>query len=258
MINSQIFTASLPFPDKDNRNIWIFVPQHSENQLLPVIYMTDGQCLFDEFPTSFGAVGVTQAVENEFAVSGKSAVIVGIDNGNAWRDNELTPASIGEVIRHDSMDNFSKPEGEIFDNFLMNVVIPYVEDNFPVLADRDNVAVCGCSSGGLQAFFAGIEHPDKFSYVGAFSPAFLLYSEQSWRNYLSSKISDIMPYIYMYSGGAGLEQEIFPSVEMMYDLLPEVGYPYDKMNEVILFENDHNESAWREIFPDFLHTFLNL
>ena len=50
---------------------------------------------------------------------------------------------------------------------------------------------------------------------------------------------------------------IFDSVEMMYDLLCDIGYPYDKMNEVVLAENEHNEKAWREIFPDFLHTFLS-
>ena len=66
-----------------------------------------------------------------------------------------------------------------------------------------------------------------------------------------------MPYLYIYCGnGDELEQMIFESVEEMYDLLPETGYPYDMMNEVILFESEHNEKAWREIFPDFLRTFL--
>ncbi len=258
MIEAKIYTISLPYPEKGDRKVWIYVPKHCENETLPVIYMTDGQGLFDEFPSPYGSLGVEKAVEAEMQNSGKGAVIVGIDNGNEWRDNELTPASIGEIIRPESMDNFSKPEGEIFDDFLMNTVIPHIEANFPVKKGRANMSVCGCSSGGLQAFFAGIEHNDRFAYVGAFSPAFLLYSENSWREYLLRKITDNMPYLYIYSGAAGFEKDIFPSVEMMYDLLPETGYPYDMMNEVILLENDHNEKAWREIFPDFLHTVLNL
>lgn len=258
MIKAEIFTVLLPYPEKGDRKVWCYVPQHKEGERLPVVYMTDGQNLFDEFPSPFGTLGVVQTVENEIKTSGKGAVIVGVDNGNQWRDNELTPASIGEVIKPESMDNFTKAEGEIFDNFLMDTVIPYIEENYPVKTDRENMSVCGCSSGGLQAFFAGMEHNDRFAYVGAFSPAFLLYSEDSLREYLLRKMTDNMPYLYIYSGAAGFEKEIFPSVEMMYDLLQEVGYPYDKMNEVILFENDHNEKAWREIFPDFLHTTLNL
>ena len=200
-----------------------------------------------------------KAVENEIEQTGKACVIVGIDNGNEWRDNELTPDTIGKVINYECMDNYTKPEGEVFDDFLMNTVIPFVEQSFPVKTDRENMAVCGSSSGGLQAFFAGIEHSDRFSFVGAFSPAFLLYSEDSWREYLLSKMRENMPYMYIYTGnGDELEGRIFESVEMLYDLLPEVGYPYDKMNEVILFENNHNEKAWAEVFPDFLHTFLNL
>lgn len=259
MIKSEIFTAYLPFPEKYDRKIWIYVPSHKEGEKLPVIYMTDGQNLFDEFPTQFGSWGVVSAVENEQKNSGKSAVIVGIDNGNEFRDSELTPKCIGEVQYRHLLNDIFTPQGEIFDDFMMNTVIPYVEENYPVLTDRRNIAVCGSSSGGLQAFFAGIEHSDKFSYVGAFSPAFICYTENDWRTYLFSKVKAEMPYLYIYTGnGDELEELIFGSVEMMYDLLPETGYPYDMMNEVILFDNKHNEDAWRGIFPDFLHTFLNL
>ncbi len=258
MIKSEILTAYLPFPEKDDRKIWIYVPSHEEDEKLPVIYMMDGQNLFDEFPTQFGSWGVVSAVENEQKISGKSAVIVGIDNGNVYRDSELTPKCIGEVQHRNLLNDIFTPQGEIFDDFMMNTVIPYVEKNFPVFTDRRNVAVCGSSSGGLQAFFAGIEHSDRFSYVGAFSPAFLCYTENDWRAYLLNKIGAEMPYLYIYTGnGDELEEMIFESVEMMYELLPETGYPYDMMNEVILFENNHNEDAWRGIFPDFLHTFLN-
>ncbi len=258
MIKSEIFTVNLPFPEKDDRRIWIYVPSHEEGEKLPVIYMMDGQNLFDEFPTQFGSWGVVSAVDAEQKISGKSAVIVGIDNGNVYRDSELTPKCIGEVQHRNLLNDIFTPQGEIFDDFMIKTVIPYVEDNYPVLTDRRNVAVCGSSSGGLQAFFTGIEHSDKFSFVGAFSPAFLCYTENDWRTYLFSKVNSEMPYLYIYTGnGDELEEMIFESVEMMYDLLPETGYPYDMMNEVIMFENQHNEDAWRGIFPDFIHTFLN-
>lgn len=132
------------------------------------------------------------------------------------------------------------------------------KNNFPVKKNKESVSVCGSSSGGLQAFFEGMEHSDKFGFVGALSPAFAVYTEDDWRAYLLSKVNGDMPYIYMYCGNADpLEEILMQSTEMMYDLLPEVGYPYDMFNEVLLFENAHNEKAWREIFPDFLHTFLD-
>ncbi len=257
MIEAKIYTELLPYPNKGDRKIWIYVPEHNEDEKLPVVYMLDGQNLFDEFPTMFGSWGVTETVKNEQKSGAGGAVIVGIDNGNVWRDCELTPDCIGEIqLRELLCENFT-PEGEIFDNFMMNTVIPFVEAHYPVKTDRKNVAVCGSSSGGLMAFYAGVEHIEKFSIIGALSPAFLCYTQNDWRKYLTEKIKPDMPYLYIYTGGSDeLEQMIFESVEMMYELLPETGYPYDMMNEVVLFENKHNESAWREIFKDFLHTFL--
>lgn len=257
--NAKLYTHSLPYPNKDDRQIWVYVPNHNQGDKLPVIYMTDGQNLFDDNATPYGSWGVIEAVENEIKACGKGAIIVGIDNGNVYRDSELTPSSIGEVLHRDLLNEEFAPEGEMFDDFLMNTVIAFVEENYPVKQGREYTSICGSSSGGLQAFFTGIEHSEKFGFIGAFSPAFLLYSENDWRNYLFSKINDNMPYLYIYTGnGDELEESIFESVEMLYELLPETGYPYDMMNEVILFENCHNESAWRDIFKDFLHTTLNL
>ena len=236
MTNSKLHTVNLPFPDKGDRRVWIYVPEHNENEKLPVVYMTDGQNLFDDNATPFGSWEVVKAVENEMKNGLSGAVIVGIDNGNVYRDSELTPKSIGEIQHREYFNDIFTPQGEIFDGFLMNTVVPYVEENFPVRTDRRGRAVCGSSSGGLMSFFSGVEHSEFFSFIRSFSPAFLC---------------------YIYSGnGDELEQVIFEGTEMMYDLLPETGYPYDMMNEVILFENEHNEKAWREIFPDFLHTFL--
>ncbi|MCQ4022889.1 MULTISPECIES: esterase family protein [unclassified Ruminococcus] len=258
MVNAILTEAMLPYQGRGERKIWVYVPQHNDGDVLPVIYMTDGQNLFDNNATVYGCLDVIGAVENKVKCGITGAAIVGIDNGNIYRDSELTPDSIGTVLHTELLNEIFKPEGEGFDSFLINTVMPYVQSNFPVSCDKRFNAVCGCSSGGLQAFFEGMEHSDLFSAVGALSPAFLLYSRQDWERYLALKLTEESPYIYIYSGAVGEEEQmIFESVEMLYDLLIELNYPYDKLNEVVLTENEHNENAWREIFPDFLHTFLS-
>ena len=140
---------------------------------------------------------------------------------------------------------------------MFNTVKPYVERNFPVKTGRENTAVCGSSSGGLQAFFAALSHTDAFSAAGVFSPAFLLYSEEDMRRWILSRITVEMPYLYIYTGaGDDLEMRIYQSTEVVYDMLTEC-YPMHLLNEVVLFENQHHEKAWAQIFPDFIHTFLN-
>lgn len=255
--SAQLFDILLPYPGKDNRRVRVYVPEREETERLPVIYMTDGQNLFDEESGTWGCWHTRETVEAQRAATGKAAVIVGIHNDTVWRDNELTPGSIGKVISPQEMDNFTTAEGEIFDSFVVNTVMPYIEANFPVQTGRENTAFCGSSSGGLQSFFTVLSHPDRFSMAGVFSPAFLLYSTDDMRRWLFDRIGAVLPYLYLYTGaGDDLERKIFDSTEAVYDILSEC-YPPELMNEVILFENAHNEAAWQGVFQDFLFTFLS-
>lgn len=256
MIPEALVSLELPYPGKGDRLVRVFVPAHEDGEALPVIYMTDGQNLFDEEHAAWGCWHTREAVRSERAESGGAAIIVGIHNDNPWRDNELTPASIGEMICAERMEGFTAAEGEIFDEFLMHTVKPAVEARFPVLAGRSNTAVCGSSSGGLQAFFTALSHPDAFCAAGVLSPAFLLYREDDMRRWIYERLGGAMPYLYIYTGaGDDLEQRIFESVEQTYDILTEC-YPPQLLNEIVLFEQPHHESAWEPIFRDFLHTFL--
>ena len=248
----------LPYPDaeKGDRLVRVYVPAHEEGERLPVIYMTDGQNLFDDAHAGWGCWHTRESVTAEQQESGRAAVIVGIHNDNPWRDNELTPNSIGEVICPEKMDGFTAAEGETFDRFVLDTVMPAVEAQFPVRTDRAATAFCGSSSGGLQAYFTALSHPDRFCMAGVFSPAFLLYAPEDLRRWTAEQLGGELPYLYLYTGaGDELEMNIFQSVETAYDILMEL-YPMTLLNEVVLFENGHNEAAWEPVFKDFLHTFL--
>ncbi|HCA05481.1 MAG TPA: hypothetical protein DEO32_06260 [Ruminococcaceae bacterium] len=257
-VPEKLHTVSFPYPKLPPRRVRIYVPEHEEGETMPVIYMTDGQNLFYEDESVWGCWKVIETVVEEARNGLGKVIIVGIDNGGVHRDNELTPASIGEVICPNEMENFTEPLGEEFDFFVTQTVMPHVEAHFPVKKGKKYTAFCGSSSGGLQSFFTGLEHPDLFGALGVFSPAFLLYSAQSWANWIKSKMTADMPYLYIYTGsGDDLEQRIYFSTELVYDLLTALDYPYEKLNEVVMFEYGHNEEAWEEIFRDFVHTFLS-
>lgn len=257
MIKENLYEIYLPYPNEDDRRVRVFVPAHHEGERLPVVYMTDGQNLFDEESAAWGCWFTREAVREEQQNSGKSAIIVGIHNDSIKRDNELTPKSIGEVIAAKDMVNFTAAEGEIFDGFVLNTVKPAIEAQFPVKKGRDNTAFCGSSSGGLQSFFTALSHPEAFCIAGVFSPAFLLYSEDDMRRWIYSRLTENLPYLYIYTGaGDELEQRIYNSVDRTYDILTEC-YPPEQMTEIVLLDQKHHEKAWEPVFRDFLHTFLN-
>lgn len=259
MIEEKIIPIRLPYPDSDEeRLVRVFVPAHEAGETLPVIYMTDGQNLFEDNDVKFGCWYTRETIRDEQKDTGKSAIIVGIynDGSTLERTNELTPLTIGELECPDELKTKITPQGEIFDDFLVNRLMPVIEKDFPVQTGRNSTAICGSSSGGLQAFFTALNHPDLFCAAGVFSPAFLLYSPEDMSDWIHSKMQPVVPYLYLYSG-AGDEQEklIYRSVEWTYDILEEC-YPPEKVNEVILFEMPHHETAWEQVFKDFLHTFL--
>ena len=261
MIQEQIVTLTLPYAFGDKR-VRVYVPAHEEGETFPVVYMTDGQNLFEDTDVQYGCWYTREAVAQERKLSGQAAIIVGIHNDESplQRANELTPQSIGTVRLHPDMPEEEKmkikPAGEVFDDFVVNTVMPAVEAQFPVEKGRTATAFCGSSSGGLQSYFTALSHPDKFCAAGVFSPALLFYSPEDMRRWIQSIMRENMPYLYFYMGGGDpLEQQLALGLDMTYDILMDY-YPPERMTEVILPDRKHHESAWAPIFKDFLHTFL--
>ncbi|MBQ5347883.1 MAG: hypothetical protein IIU39_07530 [Ruminococcus sp.] len=258
MIKEEMFELSLPYYNGQNKKIRVYVPEHEEAELLPVIYMTDGQNLFeDNNPGQFGCWYTRETIKEIGKV-----IIVGIHNDESpiQRAKELTPKSIGAIQYPDDMPQMIRemliPEGELFDDFIINTVMPEIEKRFPVEKGRNSTAFCGSSSGGLQAYFTALTNPDKYCMSGVFSPAFPIYSVNDIISWTASKLSGSMPYLYFYSGAEGeQEKQICESTQAVYDAIEEF-YPPELLNEVILFDQPHHESAWASVFKDFLYTFL--
>jgi enterochelin esterase family protein len=57
---------------------------------------------------------------------------------------------------------------------LLDDVIPFVEANYRVKTSRENRAIAGLSMGGEQAVFIGLNHLDRFAWIGSFSGAFVM------------------------------------------------------------------------------------
>ena len=106
-VPAELVSLELPYFDRGNKKVRIFVPEHKKGEKLPVIYMTDGQSVFDEESNPLGCWHTREAVATEKAASGKSAIIVGIhsDPNPMFRTAELTPASIGRFVPPPMPDN---------------------------------------------------------------------------------------------------------------------------------------------------------
>lgn len=262
MKEEKIFDLHLPYPKMKDRPVRVYVPKHEEGEKLPVIYMTDGQNLFEEEKCRYGCWHICEAVRDEFEKSGKSAIIVGIYNDkDPQRASELTPKSVGKLQYPNLMARimislFARPTGEIFDEFIINTVKPYVEKKFPVKTGRNNTAFCGSSMGGLMSFFTALNNTSVFCMAGVFSPNVTMYSKEDMKNWMKAKTAEIKPYLYMYMGnGDDTEKQLYPAFVKTCDIIKEI-YPKELYKIVIKDEGKHNEAEWEPVFKDFLHDFL--
>ncbi len=258
MITDMTFTVKLPYPEKGDRTVRIFVPAHEEGETFPVIYMTDGQTCFERIQNELGCWSTHKAVMYERKLNGRGAVIVGIHNdlGAPQRASELTPSCIGEIQAPEEMKKMAPAKGEVFDSFVVNCVMPFVEARFPVRTGRKNTAFCGSSSGGVESLYIAMNNSDIFSLAGVFSPTLMIFRPQDLAGWFSSKLSANAPFLYLYSGGAdSLELIICQYTEMFGSILASCYNP-DMYRKVIVPQNSHHETAWELAFRDMLHIFL--
>lgn len=196
---------------------------------------------------------VTEQVKAMTAATGKKAIVVAVDTfGNSSdinRNDELTPdfKKYGAVVD----EGISKMKGTEFAGFVVDTLVPYVQENYNVYTDALHTAVAGASLGGLEAFYITLEHPEIFGTAGALSPSFLFIEGTVWDNYLSEKSFDgDLPFLYLYTGPAGSDTD--PDVSEMYLRLKGLGYPSDRMALHFNENGGHSTNFWRAVFSEFL------
>ncbi|MEO0258965.1 MAG: alpha/beta hydrolase-fold protein [candidate division WOR-3 bacterium] len=146
------------------RKIWVYLPKdyHFSKKRYPVLYMHDGQNLFDDFESFAGEWHVDEILEQMHAEKGFSLIVVGIENAREYRIEEYTPFY---------NTNFSRGgEAEYYLKFIVDELKPYIDENFRTIPEE--AAILGSSLGGLVSIYAGYKYPEVFKFVGSMSGAF--------------------------------------------------------------------------------------
>ena len=251
-------TVNFDYPTGYKKPVEIWTPAgynpSDTDKKYSVIYLLDGQNQFDDSDAYNGGWGSDEVITALMKNGGEGIILVGIDNSRN-RDNELTP-DLGDVIPAYNSGGFKNGSGEQFAEFVAKTVVPYVEANYNVYTDSLHSAIVGSSSGGIEAFYIGMEYMDEFGRIGAISPAFLLYNKSTWYEYLGKfdfTDSNNLPRIYFYNGGGdALELELLPNARDMKNWLADLGYDDSKMTFVYDEKNSHNEAAWRNVMPEIV------
>ncbi len=228
-----------------SRKVWLYLPPHydSSSEKYPVIYMHDAQNLFDNATSFVGEWGVDETLNNFYKKTGKSFIIVGVENGGAKRIEEYTP------FKH---PKYGGGKGAIYIDFLVKELKPYIDANYRTKTDAKNTAIIGSSLGGFISFYGGLKYPDVFGNIGALSTSF----------WFSDKIYDFAKKngnlkntkLYLLVGGKEGDSMV-PDTKNMAKLLLQTGFPNQNIKTKVVANGKHTESFWKSEFLEVI-TFL--
>jgi predicted alpha/beta superfamily hydrolase len=225
----------LKSPQLDNvRDLFVYLPPSypAGDRRYPVIYMHDGQNLFDP-KTSFAGEWNVDGTLDQASNEGLEAIVVGIPNTGPDRCNEYSPF---DDPKH------GPARGDEYVAFIVDTIKPIVDRDFRTVTEREQTGIAGSSMGGLISLYAFFKRPDIFGFAGAMSPA-LWYGERRIFEYLENA-TFVGGRVYV-DVGTKEGRRVLREVLELRDRLVELGY---RVGEDLLYVIDrgaaHNEAAW--------------
>ncbi len=246
--NIRILDMEFPIPQLNKtRKIWIYLPQdyYTSSDNYPVVYMQDGQNLFDESYTGFGTEWQIDETMERLQNDGfPAAIIIGIDHGNADRIDEYSPWV---------NPSYGGGDGAAYVDFMTNTLKPFVDANFRTLTDRDNTAILGSSMGGLISLYGAVNNQNVFSKVGVFSPS-LWFSDNVYDNAFNTGKQEDMRFYFL--AGDQESSTMVSNMQAMYDTLGAGGFATTEMAFETRADGQHAEWFWaREFYNAYVWLF---
>ena len=230
------------------RRVWLYLPPDyatSGDKRYPVLYMHDGQNVFDDATSYVGEWGVDETLDSLHAAGELSLIVVAVDHGGEHRFDEYNPWTHPQ---------HGGGQGDEYAAFLVETLKPYIDAHYRTMTDRLNTGIAGSSMGGLISFYAMLEYPQIFGRAGVFSPAFWTAKPAAfdWAATRSPARPD--PRMFMVSGGLEDGAPTVGQYELdqiaMADTLLSAGWvDGSELAAHVSADGQHSEWFWRREFP---------
>jgi predicted alpha/beta superfamily hydrolase len=220
----------------NGRTLVIYLPpSYSENltKRYPVLYMHDGQNLFEAATSAFGTEWRVDENINAAVGAGRmdEVIVVGVANtGNRiW---EYTPCCDA---------TYGGGGADSYERFLIDTVKPYVDASLRTLPGKDNTGVMGSSLGGLLSFYLARRNPSVFAKAGCLSSSFW-WNDEALTVAVEQSTAHVPVTIYL---DAGTSSDGLPQTTRMDGALLADGYVHGRDLRFYAAQGgSHNEASW--------------
>lgn len=234
----------------NTRGIYVYEPPtYIENSLaaMPVLYMHDGQNLFDPSASFTGNTWQVQQTMDAAAMDGSiaEAIVIGIDN-TADRMSEYTPVP-------DTTQSPPGGNGEQYLQMIIQELKPQIDATMRTLPDREHTAMVGSSLGGLITAYAGVKHAEVFGLVGALSPSTWWDNDWIVGDVKTTPTTPRPTRVYVDSGDSGPSNDDVTDTASLAAAYEAIGYVQGPtLDYLVQAGGQHSEIYWAQRLPGAL------
>ena len=243
-----------------SRNIDVWLPPgYDGKSRCPVIYMQDGQMLFDARmtwnKTTWGMADTAAQLIREGKIP--ATVIVAIWSNGPQRFSEYFPEKALGLMQEPVRSRFvsaalgSRPQGDRYLRFMVQELKPAIDGKYATLPDREHTVIMGSSMGALLSLYAICEYPETFGAAGCLSTHWTGTFERNATiplalfNYLEGHIPDARSHRIYFDHGTETLDAMYGEPQAFADLLfREKGYGDLTYQSRTFPGADHSESSW--------------
>jgi len=254
----------------DARNVDVWLPDgYSANEKYAVVYMHDGQALFDASITWNKQAWEADAVGGKLIAEGKvqKFIIVGIWNNGLKRHSEYFPQKAFNKLTNEQQEFVSKsllsegktnePFKPYSDNYLQFIVTelkPYIDKTFSTKTDAAHTFIAGSSMGGLISMYAICEYPKVFGGAACLSTHWtgIFKADNNpvpavFFDYLRSHLPDPKNHKIYFDHGDQTLDALYPQFQKQADsIMTEKGFTSKNWMTRFFPGENHSEEAWRK------------
>lgn len=257
------------FPSKNikPRPVDVWLPEnYSKDKKFAVLYMHDGQNLFDSLSTWNKQEWMIDEVATDLMRKNitKDFIVVGIHNIPQIRWLDLFPEkamqnlSEEQIKEAQSISNTKVDledfKGDEYLHFLVKELKPYIDNTYQVHTDKENTYVMGSSMGGLMSMYAISEYPTIFQgaacvsthWVGAMPRENNPFPKAIFE-YVEGNVPDATTHkIYFDYGNKTLDQ-FYPQYASQVDnIYLNNGYSEKNYRNLFFEGTNHSERSWQK------------
>jgi predicted alpha/beta superfamily hydrolase len=243
-------------------------PENRSRQY-PVLYLADGQNLFDPATSVFGPSEwrVDETVQRLIAASAiPPLIVVGVDDaGRSARSHEYLPYPDTANVKNDPAYD-PDPQGKRYPEFLLREVMPFVQERYRIARGPESTGIGGSSYGALISAYVVATHPGVFGRALLESPTVAVYDSRILRDLAAAQSLPARVFV-----GIGTNEDSRPNcdpqqlhdarnpmlvgAERLAATLRSAGLDSTRLKVVVDPCAAHTHAAWARRLPDAL-TFL--